>query len=105
MYDLTFVLPEIIEAKSTVEKATLSSKGQVILPKSVRQAHDWSPGTEFSVEDVDDGVLLRPLKPFQPAKLEEVFACLQYAGRPKTIDEMDDAIAAEIQERHARGRD
>ncbi|PZN73131.1 MAG: hypothetical protein DM484_23225 [Candidatus Methylumidiphilus alinenensis] len=29
-----------------METTRLSSKGQVILPKSVRDAHHWSPGSE-----------------------------------------------------------
>ena len=59
-----------------MEKTTLSSKGQVILPKSVRQARNWTAGTEFSVESFDDGVLLRPLKPFPRTKLERAFGKL-----------------------------
>jgi hypothetical protein len=29
---------------------------------------------------------------------------LAYRGKPKTVEEMDAAITAEIKERHARGR-
>lgn len=87
-----------------MEKTTLSSKGQVILPKSVRQAHDWTPGTEFSVEDCDEGVILRPLKPFKPTELEDVFGCLKYEGAAKTLEEMDEAITTEVRKRHASGR-
>ena len=87
-----------------MDKTTLSSKGQVILPKSVRQAHNWTPGTEFSVEAVDDGVLLRPLKPFPRTELESTFACLQYRGSAKSLEEMEQAIDTEVRRRHARGR-
>ena len=87
-----------------MDKTTLSSKGQVILPKSVRQAHNWIPGTEFSVEDVEDGVLLRPLKPFPKTERESVFACLKFHGSPKTLEEMEAAIDAEARRRHARNR-
>ena len=87
-----------------MEKTRLSSKGQVILPKAVRQARDWPPGTEFSVEMVDEGVLLRPLKPVAATRLEDVFGCLRYEGPAKTADEMGAAIGAGVRERHARGR-
>ena len=87
-----------------MDKTTLSSKGQVILPKRVRRAHSWSPGTEFSVEEVDDGVLLRPLKPFSATELESVFACLNSRGSTKTLEDMEEAINAEMRRRHARGR-
>ena len=87
-----------------MERTKLSSKGQIILPKTVRQAHDWPPGTEFTVEDVDDGVLLRPLKPGRPARVEDLYGCLRHEGRARTIDEMNDAVTAEIRRRHAGGR-
>ena len=62
-----------------METTRLSSKGQVILPKSVRDAHQWRPGTEFIVENTADGVLLRPAKPFPPTRFEDVVGCLRYA--------------------------
>ena len=46
-----------------METTRLSSKGQLVLPKSIRDADNWSEGTEFLVERVADGVLLRPLRP------------------------------------------
>lgn len=42
----------------------LSSRGQLVIPKQVRDAHQWSEDTEFSVHDQDDGIFLVPL----PAK-------------------------------------
>ena len=71
----------------------LSSKGQLILPKSVRAAHKWGPGTEFVVEDAPDGVLLRPLKPFKPSRLEDVVGCTGYRGRRRSLKDMEEAIA------------
>ena len=47
-----------------METTKLSSKGQVIIPKGSRQAHDWKPGLRFVVEDTDAGLLLRPLPDF-----------------------------------------
>ena len=85
-------------------KTRLSSKGQIILPKAVRQAQDWQPGTEFSVEKFEDGVLLRPMKPFQPKRVEDVFGCLRYEGPPKMLAEMEEAIAEDVRRRHAGGR-
>ena len=71
----------------------LSSKGQVILPKSVRLAHDWQPGTELAVEDREDGVLLKPLKPFKPTRIENVIGCVGYVGPARTLEEIEEAIA------------
>ncbi len=76
----------------------LSSKGQVILPKSIRTAHNWRPGVEFVVEDTGDGVLLYPLKLGAPMRLEEVIGCVGYPGPARTVEEMDEAIAAELRD-------
>jgi AbrB family looped-hinge helix DNA binding protein len=76
----------------------LSSKGQLVLPASVRSAHRWGAGDEFVVEEVAEGLLLRPRKPFPAARLDEVAGSLRYAGTPKTIEEMDAGIAAAVRE-------
>ena len=82
----------------------LSSKGRVTLPKSVREAHRWQVGMEFKVEDRDDGVLLRPIKPLAPSKLEAVAGRLATSGPPKTIKQMGAAIGAEIKARRNNKR-
>jgi AbrB family looped-hinge helix DNA binding protein len=89
-----------------METTRLSSKGQIILPKPVRDAHGWLPGTDFTVEDVGDGVILRPVRTKQGrvTRLEDVAGCLKSDGPARTLKEMDDAITAEILARHARGR-
>ncbi|HLW71813.1 MAG TPA: AbrB/MazE/SpoVT family DNA-binding domain-containing protein [Candidatus Binataceae bacterium] len=87
-----------------METTRLSSKGQVILPKSVRDARRWRPGTEFIVEQTADGVLLRTAKPFPPSRLDEVAGCLRYTGKPKSLGQMKAAIEAELKARRGRGR-
>lgn len=79
-----------------METTRLSSKGQVILPKSIRSAHHWEPGVEFMVEDMANGVLLRPVKPFQQTRLEDVIGCTGYKGPARTVEDMDAAIAAAV---------
>ena len=48
---------------------TLSSKGQVVLPKSVRDTKRWRPGLRLVAVETPDGVLL---KTEQPAKARTV---------------------------------
>lgn len=95
-YDLTEVLP--------VEITRLSSKGQIVLPKSIRESHGWMPGTEFVIEDSGGGILLRPTARVSATSLEDVVGCLRYKGKPKTISQMERAIAPEITSRRDRGR-
>jgi AbrB family looped-hinge helix DNA binding protein len=87
-----------------MDTTRLSSKGQIILPKTVRDVHHWAPGTDFSVEDTGDGVLLRPIKASQPTRLEDVVGCLPVKGSARSIEEMDSVIEAELRDRRDRGR-
>ena len=87
-----------------METTKLSSKGQVILPRSIRDAHNWPPGTEFTVETVGGGVLLQPSKPFKPTTLQDVIGSTGYTGKAKSLADMEKAIARGVKERNARGR-
>ena len=82
----------------------VSTKGQVILPKAIRQRRHWEPGTRLVVEDTADGVLLKTAPVFAPTRPEDVFASLGYAGPPKTLEDMEAGIAAEARRRHAGDR-
>lgn len=90
----------IVPKQTTV----LSTKGQVILPKAVRDQRGWKPGTKLTVEQTADGVLLKPEPIFPPTKLDDVYGCLKWNGPPVSLEDMDAAITAEVLERHARGR-
>ena len=81
-----------------MEKTRLSSKGQVIIPKNIREQHEWQVGLEFIVIDMEDGVLLKPVPGIKPTTLEDVVGCIPYEGPPKTIQEMDEAIQMAIEE-------
>jgi AbrB family looped-hinge helix DNA binding protein len=88
-----------------MQTTRVSSKGQVVLPKAIRDAHGWSPGTELLIEDGPNGVLLRPRPRIAPSDLDAVAGCLHVDGAPaRTVEEMDAAIAAEVGRRHDRGR-
>ena len=82
-------------------KTTVSTKGQVILPKALRDRRNWKPGTELTVEETADGVLLKAAPLFAPTRLEDVAGCLAYKGPAKTIEEMDEAILDEVRRRYA----
>ena len=83
---------------------TVSTKGQVILPKAIREQRHCKAGTRLIIEDTPEGVLLSAAPAFARTRLEDVFACLSYAGEPKTLEEMEAAIVKETKRRHARGR-
>lgn len=85
-----------------MDTTKLSSKGQVILPKAVREAHNWKPGTEFVVEDSAEGVLLKPVKPIQPTRLADVIGSTGYKGPARSLEDMEQAIARGVKVRRAR---
>ena len=85
-----------------METTKLSSKGQVVLPKSVRDEHGWAPGTEFEVESTSDGVRLRAKAPFPRTELAQVFGSVPYSGPAKTLEEMDQGIRAAVARRYRR---
>jgi AbrB family looped-hinge helix DNA binding protein len=86
------------------EVTRLSTKGQVILPKNIRDSRSWTPGTEFTIEESGDGILLRPAGRFPAVSLDEVAGCLRYEQKPKSLAEMRDAVSREVMARHGRGR-
>ena len=79
---------------------TLSTKGQVILPKPVRRALRWAAGTRLVVESTTDGVLLKPEPSFPETRSEDVFGSLACDGKPKTVREMNAGVLAEARRRH-----
>ena len=85
-----------------METTKLSSKGQVVLPKSVRDAHGWGPGTEFVIESMPDGVRLRAKAPFARTQLDDVFGSVRYAGPAKSLGDMDAGIRSAVARRHRR---
>ena len=87
-----------------VETTKVSSKGQVVLPKAIREAKQWKPGTELTVEVRPEGILLRPVPLFPRTTLDQAAGCLKYSGPPASIEDMDKSIEREIRRRHARGR-
>jgi AbrB family looped-hinge helix DNA binding protein len=90
------VLPDLTWTNFPMTKTRLSSKGQVIIPKAVRDRQGWRPGVELEVEDQGDAVLLRRARLFPPTTFEEVRGCLKYDGPPATIAEMDAAVAENV---------
>ena len=60
-------------------RTRMSSKGQIVLPKAVRDAHGFGEGTEFEVIDGGKEIVLKPVE--KPA-----------AGRKLTVEEFLDGL-------------
>ena len=71
----------------------LSTKGQLIIPKQVRERHGWRTGTELEIEDHDDCVVVRLADAAPETTLEELFGCTGYEGPRRSLEDMEAAIA------------
>lgn len=84
---------------------TVSTKGQVILPKVIRDQRRWPAGTSLVVRDTPEGVLLTREPLFPPTRLEDVVGMLKYDGPPVTIEEMEEAVSEHFRSRYGREYD
>ena len=80
-------------------KTTLSAKGQVVIPREVRDALGLVPGQELDVVRTGNGVLLTPRHRKSGRTSEEIFARIReiappWNGPPVSIEEMDRAVDA-----------
>lgn len=82
-------------------ESTLTVKGQATLPKAVREHLGLKPGDRVKFFIHPDGtVVMLPILPASSSR-----GMLKRPGqKPVTIDEMNDAVAAETGARHVRGK-
>lgn len=79
----------------------VSTKGQVILPKAVREHLQWDAGTRLLVEETEDGVLLRAVPAFARTAMDAVAGRLAYDGAVLAVEDMDAAILSEAKRSNA----
>ena len=82
-----------------METVKLSSKGQFILPKAIRDLHHWDAGTEFVIIDRGAELVIKPTRVFPPTELEPPDTPSIYRGKPLTLEEMDKAVLVEAGQR------
>ena len=73
---------------STVKRETIrmSSKGQLVIPRRIRDSLHWDSGTELTVIVSGKGVAIQPVKQGTGKRLEQFRGCLDYSG-PWVSDE------------------
>jgi len=77
----------------------LSTKGQLIIPKDVRERHGWTAGVELLVEDRGDSVILRRAVDLPETTVDDLVGCTGYKGPTLSLEEMEDGIARGARER------
>ena len=88
---------------TTNKPATVvSTKGQVILPKAIRDSKGWHAGQRLVVEATRDGILLRPASPFPPTQAADVFGSLSHHGKRLSDEDIEKSLRAAAKRRYAR---
>lgn len=80
-----------------LKQTKLSSKGQVVIPKSLRQKMKWTTGQSLSLVETSKGILLKPNFGIPKTKLEDVAGCLAYSGKSKSIQQIKQAAKRAVQ--------
>ncbi len=75
-------------------ESTLTTKGQITLPKALRAALQLKTGDKVIFEMLKDGVFV--LKP-KTLDVRVLKGCISYNGPPKTIEDIQNAISAQTQ--------
>jgi AbrB family looped-hinge helix DNA binding protein len=73
-------------------RTQMSSKGQIVLPKELRDRRGLAPGAEVEIEEVPEGVLLRLVKAPDAAALDDLLGGTGYRGPRRTLAEMEAGI-------------
>ena len=69
-----------------METVKLSSRGQIVIPKDVRESAHLTEGMEFSVVYVDGQIRLTSVPMVTPTTYEEAAGCLYRPGRQPMSD-------------------
>lgn len=85
-----------------METVTLSSKGQLVIPKELRRSAQLQAGDQFAVSYVEGEIRLRPLPAPAVSSLDAVAGCLAKPGRKRLSEEQTQAaIKARLKVRNA----
>jgi antitoxin PrlF len=71
---------------------TMTSKGQITIPKAVRESLGLRPGSRVVFAPNEDGSY--SIRATDTHSVMELAGSLEYDGPPLSIDQMDEAIAA-----------
>ena len=66
----------------------LSSKGQVVIPKEIRDELHWEAGAELELISTPTGLTLRSKTPTGKLNLADLRGILQYDGPPISTEEL-----------------
>lgn len=87
----------------SVATITLSSKGQIVIPKEIRDQLHWGAGTQLTLMPGTSGVTLKAVSKKTGRRLEDLIGMLKHAGPPLSteelcapVDDAEDGAASEL---------
>ncbi len=85
-------------------RTTLSTKGHIVLPKSLRDQQRIGPGTMFEIEAVGNLIVLRPLATSAAScEWSDLIGFNRPDGPTRSIAEQDAAVFDRFRSRGGRG--
>lgn len=72
----------------TTTTITLSSKGQVVIPKEIRDELQWNAGMQIALISGAGGVTLKAVPKKTGRKFADLIGLLKHKGAPLSIDEL-----------------
>lgn len=70
----------------SIATITLSSKGQLVIPKEVREELNWEAGTELALISSASGVTLKALPKKTGRNLADLIGMLKHDGAPLSTE-------------------
>jgi AbrB family looped-hinge helix DNA binding protein len=88
-----------------METTKVSTRGQVVIPKDLRETYRWQTGQELDVIDTGEGLLLKARSTGQAVSWDEVAGCLRHLAKGKsapTDEQMRAAVRQMAAQRYRR---
>lgn len=72
----------------SIATITLSSKGQVVIPKEIRDELHWDAGTQITLVSSASGVTLKAVPKKTGRRLEDLIGMLKHDGPPLSTEDL-----------------
>ncbi len=79
----------------------MSSKGQIVVPRELREKRGWREGTALELVDTPRGLVIRGAAA-EVLPIDALVGCIRYRGPKRSVAEMERAVLAEARRRGAR---
>lgn len=87
-----------------VSKTILSTKGQIVVPKVMRDQMRWQAGTRLVLKRTPEGILIAPEQAERVYTVNDIIGILRNDGPLVTIEQMNEAGPKGAAERYMRSR-